>query len=737
MWNVSDYNVTWTTPSRDSSGSMPIGNGDIGLNVWVEPNGDLLFYIAKSDAWSEAGRLLKIGRVRVRFGIQQVESFQQTLDLEAGAICIRLNDIDVRVWVDANHPVICVEASAPEPFMLRAGVEIWRDSPHEISGDERFSAYDLFDAPHPVIESADHVLTSPGIEGVLWCHHNPVSMWRESMALQSLESLMAQCSDPLLHRTFGALLAGDGMTRIDGTTLRSQEPRRQHPLTIHAITTPASTPQAWAQQLLDQAARIDAMELDQRRAAHEAWWRAFWQRSWIFAAGDPDAETVTRGYVLQRFIGACAGRGAYPIKFNGSLFTVDADEEWNGKRYRFNADFRAWGGPYWFQNTRLAYWPMLAAGDFDLMQPLFRMYMDALPLLQARTRLYFGHEGAFFPETMTFWGAYANSNYGWERAGRPAHLVENTYIRYYYSCGLELLALMLDHAAFTMDEGFVHATLLPWAENILAFYDQHYARDAGGRLHMAPAQALETWQNVVNPAPDIAGLRYTLDRLAAYRGRSAALDAVCDRLRPAVPDLPLREEDGARLLGFAGQVLEEAKNTENVELYAIFPFRLFGAGRPGLDLARDTFARRRYRHNHGWCQDSIQAAYLGLAEEARRMLAARFARKHAGSRFSAFWGPNFDWIPDQDHGTAGMMTLQAMLMQAEGERITLLPAWPTGWDARFRLRAPMNTTVEGAFVKGRLVDLVVTPEARRKDVTISSQWEQLALPQVVIEPAGG
>src|SRR5687767_1930632 len=33
------YNVEWTSPSRDASGSMPLGNGDIGLNVWVEEGG--------------------------------------------------------------------------------------------------------------------------------------------------------------------------------------------------------------------------------------------------------------------------------------------------------------------------------------------------------------------------------------------------------------------------------------------------------------------------------------------------------------------------------------------------------------------------------------------------------------------------------------------------------------------------------------------------------------------------
>ena len=40
-------NVVWDSPSADCHGSMPIGNGDLAANVWVEPNGDLVFYLSK------------------------------------------------------------------------------------------------------------------------------------------------------------------------------------------------------------------------------------------------------------------------------------------------------------------------------------------------------------------------------------------------------------------------------------------------------------------------------------------------------------------------------------------------------------------------------------------------------------------------------------------------------------------------------------------------------------------
>ena len=62
--------------------------------------------------------------------------------------------------------------------------------------------------------------------------------------------------------------------------------------------------------------------------------------------------------------------------------------------------------------------------------------------------------------------------------------------------------------------------------------------------------------------------------------------------------------------------------------------------------------------------------------EAARLVAARAARSNPDYRFPAMWGPNFDWIPDQDHGSVMMIALQRMALQYEGNEIRLLPAWP-------------------------------------------------------------
>lgn len=52
-------------------------------------------------------------------------------------------------------------------------------------------------------------------------------------------------------------------------------------------------------------------------------------------------------------------------------------------------------------------------------------------------------------------------------------------------------------------------------------------------------------------------------------------------------------------------------------------------------------------------------------------------------------------------------------------KIRLLPAWPKDWDVHFKLHAPHRTVVEGRVKDGKLVDLKVAPETRRKDVVVA------------------
>ncbi len=934
-------NVVWDSPSVDSSGSMPLGNGDLGLNLWVEKGGDLLFYLGKTDAWDEHARLLKLGRVRVRIEpnpFREGSFFRQELKLRQGEIRIAAGasnaPMTLRIWAEANHPIIWVEAESQQPIQLEVSLEMWRKEKRALLGDEA-NGVDGFARDQPPMVYPD-VIVEDSPDRVIWYHRNTASLWPATLRHQGLEALLKQAKDPLLDRTFGGAIRGDGLTRIGPTTLRSARPASRFAVAVHALTAQTETPAAWLAQLERAMAAGGGGDREAAREAHRQWWDEFWNRSWVrvtasrevnwaaakmarnglplrlgadsdgknrftgdlgrvaifdraltgdeiirrvlarspdladwpgpvaewdfgngqnatFASqgatgliaraiGDvrvvegpsgpgshavrlnnggflevapsaaldleaavtleawvrpallpgsgariidkseagtsngylldtypahsarflvqdgalthaaklpayrwthlaavfdartgekkiylngkavasrepaaptrPAHEVATQGYALQRFINASGGRGAFPIKFNGSIFNVDVVGQ-------SDADYRRWGGCYWFQNTRLPYWPMLAAGDFDLLLPLFRMYREALPLAQARTQIYYRHDGAFFPETMYFWGVYANGEfgYGWDRADEPFGRARNRYIRFYWSGGLELTALMIDYFALTQDREFFRANLLPLAEAILEFYARHYPREPSGRILFAPAQALETWWECENPMPEVAGLRFVLSQLLALPNEmiGETRRAAWRQLFEELPPIPVKKYGEPKIL-WPAEGYRTLENMENPELYAVFPYRLFGVGKPDLEVGRATFARRRFQGNHGWQQDDTQAAFLGLAEQARRFVVNRLATSHRGSRFPAFWGPNFDWIPDQDHGGNGLMALQTMLLQSDGEKILLFPAWPKDWDVEFKLHAPFRTTVEGVYRNGKVGELQVTPAARARDV---------------------
>jgi hypothetical protein len=219
--------------------------------------------------------------------------------------------------------------------------------------------------------------------------------------------------------------------------------------------------------------------------------------------------------------------------------------------------------------------------------------------------------------------------------------------------------------------------------------------------------------------PELAGLYAVTDRLLALpmKMTTAKQRTFWSTLQKKLPDLPTREVSGKRMLAPAANFSHKS-NCENPELYAIFPFRRIAVGRPNIELGIEALNARSDRGNSGWRQDDIFMAYLGLAEEARKALVGRAKNKNSESRFPAFWGPNYDWTPDQDHGSVLLKTLQAMIIQTDGKKIYLLPAWPKDWNLDFKINAPYLTVITGTVEKGVLTKLDVQPSLRRADVVI-------------------
>ena len=706
---IRDYAFRFKGSMKTAMQSLPVGNGDIGANIWLSEDGAVHFLLSKTDAWSELGRLLKTAHLVLTLDpcpFSAGADFE--LDLADGLLTIAAEGTVLRVFADAFAPCVRMKLTSPRPADVVLRFENYRAVPIDPGNDS--SNYFIRGVACGVIESADIVRATPG-GGVAQIHRNDGSCYTAALRNQDMESWEGKAPDPLLGRAFGtAVYSADMKAGRDGLSARTAEAE----ISVYAASGSAPTAEEFIPVLDGLSARYGGWSEDKLNRHAESW-RAFWEKAYVYAEGDSDAEQITRAFLYQRYMTRCADRGRAPMKFNGLLFTALEMEGFPG-----NYDARNWGSPYWIQNTRIMYWFLLAMGDYASLTPMLDMYLDLMPISEERCRAYFGHAGMLIPETVTSFGLYANSNYGIKdrdgvRAGEGGLALRrgepcNRYIRYHFNGMLELSWMMLRYLDASRDETERRGRIWRFIEQALLFFDRHFDRWEG-KLVLNPVSSLETWQLCVNDAPDVAGLTAVCGALNAREDLPASLASLAKSLGDAVPPLPVEETESGPVLAPCGiRIVQTPHNSENPELYAVFPFDLYGLGKPGLEMARETYRRRLYRLEGGWNQDPVDAALLGLTDEAAAIVTRQTGPGATDERalFPAFWGPNSDETPDQDHGTMTALSLIRMLLQPQGQPLgqqqkdyLAFPAWPEKWDVRFRLPLDCTSCVRGEQISGR------------------------------------
>ncbi len=767
--DVARYNVVWDSPSKDASGVMPLGNGDIAAGVYAIENGDLYLLLSKNDAYTYQGDIFKTGRVRVSLSpnpFQAGKPFRQTLDLATGSIRIEADGVTLRIWADANRPVYHVEITGPEELTVTARPEFWKRFNHCSFNNGGYTLPDAVPAKEP---TQDVKLERNG--RILWYYAvGNRSIYADDLKAYNVESMAAKFADPFRFNTFGNLLemeVGGQKAEVRGQTSPEQKDRvlagtgKVFDIRIHALTLQAPETAKWIEAIEGLAAKPVETKADWKKHCH--WWSAFWDRSWISvsditvaadsrgklsgeaASGQREDEDggalVAQSYNVFRFLMACQSRGRVQTKFNGGLFTQQlmlkekrafAADQPDGRSLTHEDD-RLWGRRFTYQNQRLLYWPMLASGDFDLMKPFFDYYSSRLEMRRAITKAWFGHEGAYFRENIEPTGA--------ERESCPTPQIilplktkvgekyKGWYHDYYFTGGLETTAMMLDYVNFSGDTAFRDNVLVPFAREVLLFFDKHYQRGADGKLRLDPAQVLETWWIAVNPAPDIGGLRFCLDELLTMKAGSADDQARWKAFRAEIPEIFMRTLDGRQAVAPA-EKYERMSNSENGELYPVFPFRCFGLALGSADVVDWTMKHRACKDSFGcacWTQDQIHWAFAGNATEAARGLVQRARIAAQICRFPLYGRESPDSCPDFDQFGSGAVALQRMLVQEGGGKIYLLPAWPANWDVDFKLHLSGNAVVSGCVKDGKLQSWKIKPSSRRGDVVVGAPQQGAAL----------
>lgn len=701
---ITDFNLRFHEAGTDSWSSMPLGNGEISAQVWTDREGKLQFYLATTDSRDGMDNPIKIGKLTIGFEpniMADHSGYTEELLLDEGVFRVRNALADICFRVDAHHPQIIISGSSAIPVKVKVTNNIWRTETRDWNKEEYIAEYgDDKISFKPFIEADKAIATG---DDMIWYHRNRNEVfWNALMKVNDLSN--DGIVNPLKNRTSGALVRGTGLSPLNDTVLYTVKPLKRFLIRTTVLVKQTDTGEDYISAIRQLASEPDKTKESRLWSAHKKWWADFWNRSYIFFSADNPSlndtlKILNRGYVLQRYVNAIGGRGNLPVKFNGSTLVLDTYHQSIGRISGQSADARLWGGAYWWQNTRLIYYPMLASGDFDLVQPFLKFYLDLLPVMKKMTRKFYKHEGARFNETMHFWGAWRGGDMGWDRTNLQPGFSINPYIKDLIIAGLEMGNYLLDYYAYTGDEKMLHEKAIPFIKEVLLYYEHHYYHDAQGKLLITPAQSLETYTNGVNPTPDIAGLSVVTSRVLALAKDSQVI-ASCDKLQKTLPSIPRTEKDGKRMI----LPIQDYKNIINVEypeLYPVFPFRIYGVGKEDNEIALNTFLNKQRTYS-GWQQTGIQAALLGLTDTAARIMKINGLAYDKRFRFPGFWGPNYDYTPDQCHAGNYINTIQTMLLQTEGNNVYLLPAWPKNWNVQFKLHIPGNRQVEAAWENGEM-----------------------------------
>jgi hypothetical protein len=736
------YNVTWTSPSKSSLGSMPLsGRHGAGANVWVQ-DGSLWIYLDHNGAYDECGRLLKLGCLRMtpHHSALGGRGFKQTLDLASGAIDISQADIHITLRFADEALIIKSHSKSPDTFDISFGS--WRYKPLQNVRIDMFNARGSY--------SPDSITMSK--TGFLWCHNNAASPYdvealakQQGIAVNNVGSVTAK-------RIFGgAIVVQGGLTNLKSSLVRwqywdgktwtgSSHLSKEQTIIVRMGAGIGVRPTDWEKEataLLRPSALSKALQQEQLL------WNEFWSRSFVNIndkAGEKDnGFLIGRNYQLFRYMLACNRDGELPLLFNGGIFTVDNKPgEVTGNNNNelpisegdsITPDFRRWMYCHFMsQNQRWLGWPTIANGDEELLSPSIHFYRDRSAVAAARAHEN-GAQGVVYPEPLDVWGLCCV-------APLKNGLCGADHLTYHFSMMLENAWMALQaHSVLNRDI----SKDMSWIEGTVKFYDTYYrlkhkeltGHELGddGKLVIYPGNGLELAKGATNQIEAVCALRRITGALLSLPGLPDSVRKDMQRISSILPDVPIGIRNGKRSLLPAKSWEQEYNKWEPIEMYAFWPYRVVGVTKPEtLQLARDTWntvpedRARLCKQDYSWMANVVNMAALAWPEEAKKRAIYKMANNTAPQmRFPAFFGPGHDWLPDHNWGGSGMTGIQEMLMAADpyGDgKIYLLYAWPKEWNVHFKLHAPQNTVVEADVVNGKVAQLKVTPSERTKDVMV-------------------
>lgn len=562
--------LVFNQPVKDPVQGVMVGNGRVGAQVW-NANG-LTMQVSGVDA-SENG-FASQGQVNLYTTPAMdadTNSFQQRLSLYDGTLTTRYgggSTVTVLGVPGSEALGIHVEDARPGVEAVTLDVSLW----------------DVSNLVARAVGSGENLEA--------W---KTVSLFAEDEAAGFSRG---QADTNNFGYTLAASVQGAGFTTevVDDSTVRLHiEPAASYTIWLSC----ASRLNAPEHDSAAQAKReLEAVKQTGYAAALEefkAWWHTFWEQSFVqYSNTDQTADYLENAYYLFTYAIAGGAYANYPFHFiNGAYSGMDDN------------DSDHWSHGYWYWNQRDVYNSFFASNHTDMMKTFLNLYIRNQEVLKSETEKRFGFEGIYVPETMN-----------WD--GMASGLSNNT--RTLYSTAAEVAQNLYNVYQYTGDLDYLRDTAYPFMREAARFYVNMLSYNSEtGEYYMAESNAHETYYNVQNALTDLAAVRTLFPNTIAAgellgigedAGLYAQLQDILDHLAP----YPV-SADGSMYLP-CDEPVPEPINMENVINELVWPYSVTGIGYPDQQMAINGWKARPFPYANVWAPDAIQAARLGLGDEA-------------------------------------------------------------------------------------------------------------------------
>ncbi|WP_405827803.1 fascin domain-containing protein [Streptomyces sp. NBC_01176] len=682
-------------PNPAGAQSLPLGNGSLGSAVWAA-NG-FTAQLNRSDTLP--GRKSP-GQVNIP-GLSKLTGaadFKGYLDLYTGVLNESGGGMTLKAWVSATKDELVVDVTGADPNTAQsATVSLW-------SGRSPQAA-------------------ASGAIGTL------AETWVDNQEAGSS------------GRTFGSLAAlsagGRGVSAqvVNSTQVKVNfTPNADGSFRViaGAPTWTGGNAGSTASALLGSDAGAAESSL---LSTQQSWWANYWANSGLLEANSTDgqAQYMESLRTIYLFMEAASMRGAIP----GSQAGV-AD------MFNFGQDHQNWTpSATWLWNLRTQISANMSSGNFSLNIPIFNLYQNNLPAIEAWTKQQMGGlAGACVPEVMRFNGNGGDPSPGANAAcSQPGSPNWNALD---VTSGAEISLYVWQQYQDTGDLNFLR-TYYPLMRDSAVFLLAYQKVGSDGKLH-AVANAHETQWAVQDPTTDLAAdaaLFPAVVSAAKLLNTDTSLQSQLTTALGQIPPWartdyghtqvlpPSADSSNNDVIAWSYQPTATTRNGENIDLEPVWPYNLV-TDDPGAlhDLAVRTYNHRVfYAAGNDWNMDAIDAARLGMASEVASRLVAITQAHQVYINGLADLGSTVGTEGYIEQASGVATALNEALVQDYDGTLRIAPAWPAGWDVSGTVAVQGNTRVN-VQVQGGTPVTVAIQAGSSQTMKVRNPWPGKAV-QVV------